>query len=83
MITVETILQAVVALVFLVSGAVLAVRNAVKFLPTFGRGSTVPKDDVRIVSDLCARLRSQGKTPAVQIGLQLLAELLKPEEPKP
>jgi hypothetical protein len=81
--TLETILQAVFALVFIVSGLVLAAKAAVKRLPVFGTGSTVPKDDVRIVSDLAARLRSQGKTPAVQIALQLLAELLKPEEPKP
>ena len=78
----ETILQAVVALVCLVSGTVLAVRNAAKFLPSLGKGSTIPTDDVRIVSDLATRLRAQGKTQAVQIALQLHAELLKPEEPK-
>ena len=43
---------------------------------------TVPTDDVRIVSDLATRLRSQNKTPAVKIALDLIAELLKPEEPK-
>lgn len=77
----ETLLQAVVALVCLVSGAVLAVRNAVKFVPSFGKPAegAVPVDDVRIVSDLATRLRSQGKTQAVQIALQLHAELLKPE----
>ena len=42
----------------------------------------VPTDDVRIVSDLATRLRSQNKTPAVKIALDLIAELLKPEESK-
>jgi hypothetical protein len=37
---------------------------------------------VRIVSDLATRLRSQSKTPAVKIALDLIAELLKPEESK-
>lgn len=44
--------------------------------------AAVPTDDVRIVSDLATRLRSQNKTPAVKIALDLIAELLKPEEPK-
>lgn len=78
-----TILQAVVALVCLVSGVVLAVRAAAKFIPRAGSGSDVPTDDVRIVSDLATRLRTQGKTPAVQIALQLHAELLKPEATTP
>jgi flagellar basal body-associated protein FliL len=79
--TLETILQAVVALVCLVSGVVLAARNAAKYVPRFGKPADgdVPVDDVRIVSDLATRLRSQGKTQAVQIALQLHGELLKPE----
>lgn len=81
--SIVTILQAVVALVCLVSGIVLLVRAAVKFVPRPGGGSKVPTDDVRIVSDLATRLRTQGKTPAVQIALQLHAELLKPEAPTP
>lgn len=81
---IEQLLKAVVAVVCLVSGVVLAVRAAVNRLPRFGKSPAgdVPEDDVRIVSDLATRLRSQGKTPAVQIALQLHAELLKPEEPK-
>ena len=47
-----------------------------------GKAVAVPTDDVRIVSDLATRLRSQSKTPAVKIALDLIAELLKPEEPK-
>lgn len=39
-----------------------------------------PDDDVRIVSDLATRLRGQGKTPAVKLSLDLIAELLKPAE---
>lgn len=49
-----------------------------------GFGSTKtpppPDDDVRIVSDLATRLRAQGKTPAVKLSLDLIAELLKPAE---
>ncbi len=80
--TLETLLQAVVGLVCLVSGVVLAARSAGKWIPRLGNGSAIPTDDVRIVSDLATRLRAQGKTTAVQIALQLHAELLKPEEPK-
>jgi hypothetical protein len=81
----EAILQAVVGLVCLVSGVVLAARSAMKFVPRFGKPAegAVPVDDVRIVSDLATRLRAQGKTPAVQIALQLHGELLKPENPTP
>jgi hypothetical protein len=46
------------------------------------KAAAVPTDDVRIVSDLATRLRSQSKTPAVKIALDLIAELLKPEESK-
>ncbi len=80
--TLETLLQAVVGLVCLVSGVVLAARSASKWIPRLGKVSAIPTDDVRIVSDLATRLRAQGKTTAVQIALQLHAELLKPEEPK-
>lgn len=77
-----TVLQVVVAAACLISGVVLAVRAATKFVPRPG-GAKVPTDDVRIVSDLATRLRTQGKTPAVQIALQLHAELLKPEGSTP
>lgn len=78
-----TVLQVVVAAACLISGVVLAVRAATKFVPRPGSGTKVPTDDVRIVSDLATRLRTQGKTPAVQIALQLHAELLKPEGSTP
>lgn len=81
--TLFTILQIVVAAACLISGIVLAARSAVKFVPRPGGVTKVPTDDVRIVSDLATRLRTQGKTPAVQIALQLHAELLKPEGSTP
>lgn len=62
----------------------LAVQKARGVLAS-GAGPKIlppPDDDVRIVSDLATRLRAQGKTPAVKLSLDLIAELLKPEEPK-
>jgi hypothetical protein len=62
----------------------LAVQKARGVLAS-GAGSKIlppPDDDVRIVSDLATRLRAQGKTPAVKLSLDLIAELLKPEEPR-
>jgi hypothetical protein len=59
---------------------VLIGKKAVGYLPSRPAvADDVPVDDVRIVSDLATRLRSQGKTDAVKIALQLHAELLKPE----
>jgi hypothetical protein len=58
----------------------LAKQVGLSRLPS--KAVSVPTDDVRIVSDLATRLRSQNKTPAVKIALDLIAELLKPEEPK-
>jgi hypothetical protein len=48
----------------------------------FGRRTRTPVDDLRLVIDLAARLRDQGKTEAVAVCQQLLDELLKPEAPK-
>lgn len=59
--------------------AVLLVQRARRIVASVPGREAVPVDDVRIVSDLATRLRAQGKTPAVQIALQLHAELLKPE----
>lgn len=43
-----------------------------------------PVVDMRLVVDLAARLRADGKTEAVAVCQQLLDELLKPAElPKP
>ena len=59
---------------------VLIGKRAIGYLPSRQpAGDDVPVDDVRIVSDLATRLRSQGKTPAVALALGLHAELLKPE----
>ena len=73
--------QAAVGIALVAYALYLAVQKA-RGVFASGTGTKVPTDDVRIVSDLATRLRAQGKTPAVQIALQLHAELLKPEEPK-
>ena len=66
----------------LVLYAVFIAVQKVRGLRVFSGGTAIPTDDVRIVSDLATRLRSQRKTAAVEIALQLHAELLKPEEPR-
>lgn len=60
----------------------LAVQKARGLLAAGSSSSPPPDNDVRIVSDLATRLRAQGKTPAVKLSLDLIAELLKPEEPR-
>jgi len=73
--------QYAVGLALVLYAVFLAVQK-VRGLRVFAGGTTIPTDDVRIVSDLATRLRSQRKTAAVDIALQLHAELLKPEEPR-
>jgi hypothetical protein len=81
---IESILQTVVGLVVVAVAVYQIGRGAVaKYVSAGSRKAAPPDEDVRIVSDLAARLRGQGKSQAVQIALQLCAELLKPEEPKP
>jgi hypothetical protein len=64
----------------LVLYAVFLAVQKFRGLRVFGAGRpAIPTDDVRIVSDLATRLRSQGKSP---LALGLHAELLKPEEPR-
>lgn len=79
-----TLAQYVVGSAIVLYGVALAVWHyAPRLAGLFGRGrKPPPDDDVRIVSDLATRLRAQGKTQAVQIALQLHAELLKPEGEK-
>jgi hypothetical protein len=43
------------------------------------RRDRAPVDDLRLVIDLAARLRDQGKVEAVAVCQKLLDELLKPE----
>lgn len=78
---IQTYLQTAVGIALVVYALYLAAQKA-RGLLAFGSSSAIPTDDVRIVSDLATRLRTQGKTPAVEIALRLHAELLKPEEPK-
>jgi hypothetical protein len=73
--------QYAVGLALVLYAVFLAVQK-VRSLLSVGGGTAIPTDDVRIVSDLATRLRSQRKTAAVEIALQLHAELLKPEEPR-
>lgn len=72
-------LSPLVGLALIMWGLVLAYQFVRSRLPSVAVREAVPVDDVRIVSDLATRLRSQGKTDAVKIALQLHAELLKPE----
>lgn len=76
-------LQTLVGVGLVGYAAALLVQRARGFIAARPASANVPVDDVRIVSDLATRLRAQGKTPAVEIALQLHAELLKPEAAKP
>lgn len=71
--------QALVGLGLVGYAVVLIAQRLRGVMPARLTTAAVPVDDVRIVSDLATRLRAQGKTPAVEIALQLHAELLKPE----
>lgn len=76
-------LQTTVGIALIGYAGVLLAQRARGFLAARPSPANVPVDDVRIVSDLATRLRAQGKTDAVQIALQLHAELLKPEAATP
>lgn len=76
-------LQTTVGIALIGYAGVLLAKRARGFLAARPSPANVPVDDVRIVSDLATRLRAQGKTDAVQIALQLHAELLKPEAATP
>lgn len=75
--------QALVGLGLVGYAVILIAQRFRGVLPSRLSPAAVPVDDVRIVSDLATRLRAQGKTDAVQIALQLHAELLKPEAKAP
>lgn len=75
--------QALVGLGLVGYAIVLIAQRLRGVMPARLTAPAVPVDDVRIVSDLATRLRAQGKTDAVQIALQLHAELLKPEAKAP
>lgn len=76
-------LQSLVGVILVGYAAALLFQRARGFISARPSPANVPVDDVRIVSDLATRLRAQGKTPAVEIALQLHAELLKPETKAP
>lgn len=74
--------QAAVGIALVAYALYLAAQKARGLLSSGSSSSPPPDDDVRIVSDLATRLRAQGKTPAVKLSLDLIAELLKPEDPR-
>jgi hypothetical protein len=77
---IQTYVQTAVGIAVVVYALYLLAQRVRAALPA--GSAAIPTDDVRIVSDLATRLRSQNKTPAVKIALDLIAELLKPEESK-
>ena len=77
---IQTYVQTAVGIAVAVYALYLLAQRVRAVLPA--GSAAIPADDVRIVSDLATRLRSQNKTPAVKIALDLIAELLKPEESK-
>ena len=74
---IQTYVQTAVGIAVVVYALYLLAQRVRAVLPA--GSAAIPTDDVRIVSDLATRLRSQNKTPAVEIALKLHAELLKPE----
>ncbi len=71
-----TLAQIVIAVGLVGYGVVVGVQQ---FRGRLGRRTRTPVEDLRLVIDLAARLRDQGKTSAVAVCQQLLDELLKPE----
>jgi len=76
-----TVAQIVIAVGLVGYGVVVGLQQIRSRLGR--RRERTPVDDLRLVIDLAARLRDQGKTQAVAVCQQLLDELLKPEAPKP
>ena len=74
-----TLAQIVIAVGLVGYGVVVGVQQ---LRGRLGRRTRTPVDDLRLVIDLAARLRDQGKTEAVSVCQQLLDELLKPEAQK-
>jgi hypothetical protein len=71
-----TLAQIVIAVGLVGYGVVVGVQQ---LRGRLGRRTRTPVDDLRLVIDLAARLRDQGKAEAVVVCQQLLDELLKPE----
>jgi hypothetical protein len=80
----STVFQYLIAAALLAGGAVLlAIKGGQWIRGVAGtRRERTPVDDLRLVIDLAARLRDQGKSQAVAVCQQLLDELLKPEAPQ-
>jgi len=79
----STVFQYLIAAALLTGGAVLLAIKGSQWLRAAGtRRERTPVDDLRLVIDLAARLRDEGKSPAVAVCQKLLDELLKPKEPQ-
>ena len=79
--TVVQIVQSVVGVACLGYAVVLVAQRFGGYMGR--RKARTPVDDLRLVIDLAARLRDQGKTSAVSVCQQLIDELLKPEAVQP
>jgi len=75
-----TVAQYVIAVGLVGYGVVVGVQQ---IRGRLGKRTRTPVDDLRLVIDLAARLRDQGKTEAVSVCQKLLDELLKPEAKAP
>ena len=77
-------LQGAVGIACLVYGVVAAVRKfGTISLPWRNRDEPTPRDDLRLVVDLAARLRDRKHTAAVEVCQKLVEQLLRPTEPLP
>jgi hypothetical protein len=80
-VTVSQVVQYAAGVACLGYALVLVVQQARTYVGR--RRVRTPVDDLRLVIDLAARLRDQGKASAVVVCQKLLDELLQPEAPKP
>jgi hypothetical protein len=84
MTSVLPIVQVCVGLACLVYAVVSLARNAGAVrLPWRSSVEPTPRDDLRLVIDLAARLRDRRNFAAVEACQRLVDELLKPGEQKP
>ena len=79
-----TFLQYILAGALLAGGAVLLAIKGGQWVRNVAgtRRERTPVDDLRLVIDLAARLRDEGKSAAVACCQKLLDELLQPREPQ-
>lgn len=80
-----TLFQYLIAGALLAGGTVLLAIKGTQWIRGVAgkRRERTPVDDLRLVIDLAARLRDEGKSAAVAVCQKLLDELLKPKESQP